>query len=57
MLSRILLPLAEAEVPVFTLSTFDTDWVLVPVGQAGRAAEAWRRAGFTVRPALEPEGS
>ena len=56
-LSRILLPLAEAEVPVFTLATFDTDWVLVPGGQAERAAEAWRRAGFAVRPALDPEGS
>jgi hypothetical protein len=56
-LSRILLPLAEAEVPVFTLATFDTDWVLVPVGQAERAAEAWRRAGFAVRPALDPEGT
>ena len=56
-LSRILLPLAEAEVPVFTLATFDTDWVLVPVGQAGRAAEAWRRTGYDVRPAIEPEGN
>ncbi len=56
-LSRILVALAEAEVPVFTLATFDTDWVLVPVGQAERATEAWRRAGFAVRPALEPEGS
>jgi hypothetical protein len=56
-LSRILLPLAEAEVPVFTLATFDTDWVLVPVGQAESATEAWRRSGIAVRPALEPEGS
>jgi uncharacterized protein len=56
-LSRVLLPLAEADVPVFTLATFDTDWVLVPVGQAERATEAWRRAGLVVRPALEPEGT
>lgn len=42
---------AEQEVPVFTLSTFDTDWVLVPAGEADRAAEAWRRQGYDVRPA------
>jgi hypothetical protein len=53
-LSRILAPLAEAEVPVFTLATFDTDWVLVPAGRAEQATEAWRRAGFDVRPALDP---
>jgi hypothetical protein len=52
-LSRLLAPLAEAEVPVFTLATFDTDWVLVPAGQAEKATEAWRRAGMAVRPALE----
>jgi hypothetical protein len=58
-LSSILLPLAEAEVPVFTLATFDTDWVLVPAGRAEQATEAWRRAGFDVRPALDehPEGT
>jgi uncharacterized protein len=56
-LSSILQPLAEAEVPVFTLATYDTDWVLVPVGQAEHATGAWRRAGFAVRPALDPEGN
>ena len=56
-LSRILLPLAEAEVPIFTLATFDTDWVLVPLGQAESATEAWRRSGIDVRPAIEPEGT
>jgi uncharacterized protein len=56
-LSSILMPLAEAEVPVFTLATYDTDWVLVPVGQVERVTEAWRRAGFAVRPALDPEGT
>ena len=28
-LSRLLAPLADAGVPVFTVSTFDTDWILV----------------------------
>ena len=32
-------PLAAAGVPVFVVSTFDTDWVLV---DEGRGAEAWR---------------
>jgi hypothetical protein len=47
-LAELLAPLAEAQVPVFTLATYDTDWVLVPVGQAESAAEAWRRTGHTV---------
>lgn len=62
-LHELLGPLAEAEIPVFTVSTFDTDWVLVPADQAERATEAWRRSGQTVRPAHEtsepssPEGT
>ncbi|WP_436700971.1 ACT domain-containing protein [Nocardioides sp. BYT-33-1] len=48
----LLAPLAEAEIPVFTLSTFDTDWILVPTGLADRAEEAWRRSGQTVAPAV-----
>ncbi len=45
---------AEEEVPVFTLSTFDTDWVLVPAAEADRVTEAWRRRGYDVRPADRP---
>jgi len=48
----LLTPLAEAEIPVFTLSTFDTDWILVPTGMADKAEEAWRRSGHTVAPAV-----
>ena len=44
-LSDLLAPLAEAEISVFTISTFDTDWILVPVVRADDAAEAWRRSG------------
>jgi hypothetical protein len=47
-LSTLLAPLADAEVSVFTISTFDTDWILVPQNDADRAAEAWRRGGHTV---------
>ena len=53
-LSELLTPLSEAEVSVFTISTFDTDWILVPSDQAERAADAWRRSGHEVRPASQP---
>ena len=39
----LLARLAEAGISVFTISTFDTDWILVPGGEADRAAEEWRR--------------
>ena len=47
-LATLLQPLADAEISVFTISTFDTDWVLVPVGDADRAADQWRRSGHDV---------
>ena len=47
-LAALLAPLAEAEISVFTISTFDTDWVLVPINDAERAAEEWRRSGHEV---------
>jgi hypothetical protein len=51
-LAELLQPLAEAEISVFTISTFDTDWILVAVDDADRAAEEWRRRGHTVAPAI-----
>jgi len=56
-LSRLLAPLAEAEISVFTLSTFDTDWILVPGHDADRAEEEWRRSGHEVtrRPRQDPQ--
>lgn len=50
-LAALLTPLAEAEISVFTISTFDTDWILVPADAADRAAEEWRRRGHDVVPA------
>ena len=47
-LHSLLGPLAEADVSVFTLSTFDTDWLLVDAAAADRADEAWTAAGHTV---------
>jgi hypothetical protein len=51
-LATLLQPVAVAEISVFTISTFDTDWILVPVNDAERAAEAWRRSGHEVAPAV-----
>lgn len=57
-LSALLAPLADAEIPVFPMSTFDTDWILVPQAEAERAAEEWRRRGHTVHAAVpnQPSG-
>jgi hypothetical protein len=41
-------PLAEAGVPVFVISTFDTDYVLVKVADVDRAVAALRSAGHEV---------
>lgn len=51
-LAALLAPLAEDGIPVFTLSTFTTDWILVATGRADKAEEAWRRSGHTVAPAV-----
>lgn len=51
-LVTLLQPLAEAKISVFTISTFDTDWILVPQGKADEATEAWRRQGHTVAAAV-----
>ena len=47
-LSALLVPLAAAEISVFTLSTFDTDWILVPADAAETAAEVLTEAGHIV---------
>jgi uncharacterized protein len=56
-LHGLLGPLAEARISVFTISTYPTDWILVPSERAGDAAEEWRRRGHTVVPApVVPSG-
>lgn len=50
-LVELLTPLAQEQISVLALSTYDTDWLLVPTDAADRAAEAWRRAGHEVVPA------
>ena len=47
-LTTLLAPLAEAGISVFTISTFDTDWILVRADAADSADEAWKAAGHTI---------
>lgn len=47
-LSGLTGPLAAAGVSVFAVSTFDTDYLLVPRDMLGPAAEALRSAGHDV---------
>ncbi|HXY02027.1 MAG TPA: ACT domain-containing protein [Terriglobales bacterium] len=44
-LHSFITPLAQAEIPIFALSTYDTDYVLVRDVDAERATEALQRAG------------
>lgn len=48
--------LAQAGVPLFALSTFDTDILLVREGQLRRAIEALEQAGHTVAGEPGPAG-
>jgi hypothetical protein len=47
-LAGLTTPLAAAGVSVFAVSTFDTDYLLVPSDMLGPAAEALRSAGHDV---------
>lgn len=47
-LAALAVPLAEAGVSIFALSTYDTDYVLVRETQLGAALRALRDAGHTV---------
>ncbi len=47
-LASLAAPLATAEIPIFVLSTFDTDWLLVREERFGEAVRALRGAGHTV---------
>lgn len=48
-MSTLLEPLAEAEISILAISTYDTDWILVPADQSEDAIAAWRRRGHTVK--------
>jgi hypothetical protein len=47
-LAGLLEPLAAAEISILAGSTFDTDWILVPSGQADRAVAVWQQAGHQI---------
>lgn len=47
-LVSMLRPLSDAGIPVLTVSTFNTDWVLIPAPKAAAAASVWRAAGYDV---------
>ena len=47
-LAALSIPLAEAGVPIFVVSTFDTDWLLVQADRLDDAALALRTAGHEV---------
>ena len=47
-LASFLQPLAEAQIPIFAISTFDTDYVLVKEENLARASAALRAAGHEV---------
>jgi hypothetical protein len=46
-LASIAVPLADAKISIFVLSTFDTDYVLVKGAEFGAAKAALQRAGFS----------
>ena len=48
-LAALLAPLATARIPIFVVSTYDTDWLLVRTGQVEVACDVLRGAGFVVR--------
>jgi hypothetical protein len=49
-LSSLLDPLAGASIPVFVLSTYDTDYVLVREADRRRSLVALRQAGHRIPP-------
>lgn len=51
-MAEILSPLVPAGISVLALSTYDTDWILVPEDEVPRACEIWRKAGLIVTPSV-----
>jgi uncharacterized protein len=49
-LSSFIGPLAEKEVPIFAISTFDTDYVLIGEGYVETALQALKDAGHKLLP-------
>ena len=49
-LASLAVPLADARISIFAISTFDTDYILVPAAAAPSASGVLQRAGHTVMP-------
>jgi hypothetical protein len=50
-LASLTLPLARHAISVFTVSTFDTDYLLIKEADVPAACTAWREIGWEVRDA------
>jgi hypothetical protein len=48
-LASLAVPLAEARIPLFAISTYDTDYVLVKEADLERAVETLLQAGHTMQ--------
>ena len=53
-LASLAAPLAEASLPLFVVSTFDTDWLLVRSAHLGRVSKALTAAGHHVETGQDP---
>ncbi|WP_353953749.1 ACT domain-containing protein [Knoellia sp. S7-12] len=51
-MAEILTPLVPAGISVLALSTYDTNWILVPEGEITRTCEIWRKARLIVTPTV-----
>lgn len=47
-LSSILNPLADNKIGIFTISTFDTDYILIKEEKINEAIEVLKKAGFII---------
>lgn len=48
-------PLREAGIPIFVVSTYDTDYLLIKASRLEKSVAALRDAGHEVRPAMPSE--
>lgn len=48
-LASLAVPLADAGIPIFVVSTYDTDWLLVKEDDLNQTVETLRSAGLDVR--------
>lgn len=48
-LAAIAKPLAKAEISIFAISTFDTDYILVPEKHVAQACHVWEQAGIDIK--------